>query len=97
MANYFFRDLKKIFYLLQCAILQVLMENRSKFVLVHASSGFKHSLKGKIYLNIRSWLSLLVIQQIFLVLISKIVLNSQRCFKILQFKLGCQIQKRRPK
>jgi len=25
---------------------KVLLDNRSKFVLVHASSGFKHSLRG---------------------------------------------------
>lgn len=30
--------------------LQVLLENKSKFVLVHASSGFKHSLKGNVLL-----------------------------------------------
>lgn len=26
---------------------KVLQENRSKFVLLHSSSGFKHSLRGK--------------------------------------------------
>jgi len=36
-------------YMIQQAIKleqKVLLENRPKFVLVHASSGFKHSLKG---------------------------------------------------
>lgn len=36
-------------YMLQQAIkndIKVLIENKSKFMLVHASSGFKHSLKG---------------------------------------------------
>ena len=27
--------------------IKVLLENRSKFLLVHSSSGYKHSLKGK--------------------------------------------------
>jgi len=38
-------------YMIQQAIKleqKVLLENRSKFVLVHASSGFKHSLKGAV-------------------------------------------------
>ena len=26
---------------------KILLDNKSKFVLVHSSSGFKHSLKGK--------------------------------------------------
>lgn len=37
-------------YMYQQAIksdIKVLFENKSKFMLVHASSGFKHSLKGK--------------------------------------------------
>ena len=36
-------------YMIQQAIKldqKVLLDNRSKFVLVHSSSGFKHSLKG---------------------------------------------------
>lgn len=47
-------------YMIQQAIkadIKVLLENRSKFMLVHASSGFKHSLKGeelKLFLFISS-------------------------------------------
>lgn len=29
--------------------IKVLLENKSKFLLVHSSSGFKHSLKGSSY------------------------------------------------
>lgn len=38
-------------YMLQTAVksdIKVLLENKSKFMLVHSSSGFKHSLKGDI-------------------------------------------------
>ena len=28
---------------------KLLIDNKSKFLLVHASSGFKHSLRGKVY------------------------------------------------
>lgn len=37
-------------YMFQIAVKtdnKVLLENKSKFMLVHSSSGFKHSLKGK--------------------------------------------------
>jgi len=40
-------------YMIQQAVKldqKVLLDNRSKFVLVHASSGFKHSLKGIMFL-----------------------------------------------
>lgn len=41
-------------YMIQQAIKldnKVLLENKGKFVLIHASSGFKHSLKGDFYIN----------------------------------------------
>ena len=37
-------------YMFQLAVkmdYKVLLDNKSKFVLVHSSSGFKHALKGK--------------------------------------------------
>lgn len=39
-------------YMLQQAVkldYKMLLDNKSKFVLCHSSSGFKHSLKGKPY------------------------------------------------
>ena len=41
-------------YMFQQAVkqdLKVLLENKSKFVQVHASSGHKHALKGNIFLE----------------------------------------------
>lgn len=41
-------------YMIQQAVKsdnKVILENKSKFLLVHASSGFKHSLKGNIYVS----------------------------------------------
>jgi hypothetical protein len=40
-------------YMIQQAVKsdnKIILDNKSKFLLVHASSGFKHSLKGSVYL-----------------------------------------------
>jgi len=39
-------------YMLQQAIKldnKILLENKSKFMLIHSSSGFKHSLRGRVW------------------------------------------------
>lgn len=44
-------------YMIQQAVKfdnKVILENKSKFLLVHASSGFKHSLRGNIYVSMRN-------------------------------------------
>jgi protein pelota len=33
---------------------KIILENKSKFLLIHASSGFKHSLKGSAYYYLRN-------------------------------------------
>lgn len=44
-------------YMIQQAIKsdnKVILDNKSKFLLVHTSSGFKHSLKGSVYVSTKS-------------------------------------------
>lgn len=46
-------------YMFQQAVkldIKVLIDNKSKFMLIHSSSGFKHSLKGSINLNFFSFI-----------------------------------------
>ena len=43
-SEYMFQQALKLDY-------KILLDNKSKFVLVHSSSGFKHSLKGKLYIT----------------------------------------------
>jgi len=45
-------------YLMQQAVKtdnKLLLENKSKFILTHSSSGFKHSLKGMYFFYKRLW------------------------------------------
>ena len=42
---------------------KVLLENKSKFILIHSSSGFKHALKGKSFVNFSILIFMLIVYE----------------------------------